>query len=81
MRIEVRLFAAAKQLVGRPVIVLELPAEANVGDLKRALAQACPTLATMLRNLRIAVDAEYAEDHDLIPPNSEIAVIPPVSGG
>ena len=81
MRVEVRLFAAARQRAGRPTLDLELPEPATVAALKRALAAACPALAPLVASLRIAVDSEYAADDAPIPPGAEVAAIPPVSGG
>ena len=82
MRLTVRLFAVARQRAGRAEVVLDLPEPATVVDLKRALAEDCPALASLLPNLRFAVDAEYAlDDHTAIPPGAEVAAIPPVSGG
>jgi molybdenum cofactor cytidylyltransferase len=82
VRLSVRLFAVARQRAGRAEIVLDLPEPATVVDLKRALAEDCPALASLLPNLRFAVDAEYAlDDRTPIPPGAEVAAIPPVSGG
>ncbi|MBX6315965.1 MAG: MoaD/ThiS family protein [Isosphaeraceae bacterium] len=81
MRATIRLFALAKQRAGRPQVELDLPEPATVADLKRALGAAVPSLAPLLPNLLIAVDAEYAADDRPIPPGAELAVIPPVSGG
>src|SRR5207249_4172232 len=67
VRVEVRLFAVARQRVGRPTIVLEVPEPATVAVLKRALAEACPALAPLVPNLLIAVDSEYAAADATIP--------------
>lgn len=81
MRVTVRLFALAKQKAGRPEIALELPAGATVAVLKRVMAETCPELAPLVPNLMIAVDAEYSDDERVLSAGSEIAAIPPVSGG
>lgn len=81
MQVTLRLFALARDRAGRTEVVLELPEGATVGDLKTALASACPALAPMVPNVMIAVDSEYASDTCTIAPGAEIAVIPPVSGG
>jgi molybdopterin converting factor subunit 1 len=81
VRVEVRLFAVARQRVGRPSLFLELPAGATVADLKRALAETHPELAPIVPSLLIAVDADYATDDGPVPPGAEVAAIPPVSGG
>jgi molybdopterin converting factor subunit 1 len=81
VRINVRLFAVARQRMGSSSLVVDLPDPATVADLRRALAEAAPSLADLLPSLMVAVDSEYADDHWMISPASEIALIPPVSGG
>ncbi len=81
MRVELQLFAVARQRAGQPSITLELTEPATVADLRGALAEACPALAPLIPNLMIALDAEYASDADVIRPGAEVAAIPPVSGG
>ena len=81
MKVHVRLFALAKQRAGRSEVVVELPEPATVADLKRLLAETLPELAPLVSSLMIAVDSEYAGDDQVVAPGSEIAVIPPVSGG
>jgi molybdenum cofactor cytidylyltransferase len=81
MRVRVRLFAMAKDLVGCSEIEIELPPSATVADLRRALAGCLPALRPLWPKVLIAVDEEYADDNTLIAARSRIAVIPPVSGG
>ena len=81
MRVTVRFLALAKQQAGRDEMTLELADFATVADLRSALAESCPVLAPLLPNVMIAVDAEYAADDKVIALGSDVAVIPPVSGG
>lgn len=81
MQVNVKLFAVAKQRAGAGQVTVELPEVATVADLKRALVETFPALAPLVPNLMIAVDAEYAGDDRQITPGSEVAAIPPVSGG
>lgn len=81
MRVDLHLFAMARQRAGRSPLTLDLPEPARVADLKAALARAVPDLAALLPSIRIAVDSEYADDDRAIHPGSELAAIPPVSGG
>ncbi|MFO0956683.1 MAG: MoaD/ThiS family protein [Isosphaeraceae bacterium] len=81
MWVELRLFALARERVGRPVVLLELADTASVADLKRALAGAFPEILPLLPHLKFAVDADYADDDTPIPPGADLAAIPPVSGG
>jgi molybdopterin synthase catalytic subunit len=54
---------------------------ATVADVQRALVAAVPALADVVAHARWAVDAEFAGGATVISPQSEVALIPPVSGG
>jgi molybdopterin converting factor subunit 1 len=81
VKLTIKLFAVARQRVGRDSVEIELPAAATAGHLKSALAEQHPALADVLRHARLAVNNDYAPDTAPITPSSEIALIPPVSGG
>jgi molybdenum cofactor cytidylyltransferase len=81
IQVKVRLFALAKERAGRPELALELPAAPTVADLRAALRAHLPALGPLWMSALIAVDEEYAEDDVPITPGSQLAVIPPVSGG
>lgn len=81
MIVTVRLFALARQAVGRDRIELQLPDGATVGNLRKRLGERHPALEPWIEQMMIAVDSEYAEDSHPIAPTSEVACIPPVSGG
>ena len=81
MKVKVRLFAAARELAGSDQVELEIPAQATLADLRQAIAKECPALQKILAHTLWAVDAEYAGDSMIINQGSEIALIPPVSGG
>lgn len=82
MIVSVHLFAWARDLAGRPVVAVELPAGATVGELRRRLAAAVPALAALLKRSSLAVAGEFAGDDQVIAESGvEIALLPPVSGG
>jgi molybdopterin synthase sulfur carrier subunit len=81
MTVTVRLFARARDLVGADSVVMELPAQATAGDLRRGLATRYPPLAGLLARSALAIDNEFAEDAQPLPMGVEVAVLPPVSGG
>ncbi len=81
IKLEVRLFAMAKERAGRPTVAVELPLGASVADLRAAIGHRLPALAPFLSKTMIAVDEEYATDDQVLAPGSRVAVIPPVSGG
>jgi molybdopterin converting factor subunit 1 len=81
MKVEVKLFAGARQRVGAPSVEIELPDNARVLELREAIAARYPALAGAMGLMRFAVDNEYASDESPISPAAEVACIPPVSGG
>lgn len=81
MIVRVKLFAIAREKVGKPSINVELPDQATVRQLRSAVAQQYPNLASAVAHSRFAVNSQYAADGAAIPPEAEIALIPPVSGG
>lgn len=81
MKVEVQLFAVARQVAGRPTITLDLPEGATVADLRRRLGEACPALAPLLPALMFALEDQYVADGQELPHVGALACIPPVSGG
>jgi molybdopterin converting factor subunit 1 len=81
VRINVKLFAVARQRIGANTIDVELPATATILALRGALVEQFPALTDVIPHIRFAVNSEYAADATTISPHSEIALIPPVSGG
>lgn len=79
--VEVRLFAAAADAVGRDRVSVRVPVDATVQALLEAVAAAYPPLAGTLPTLLVAVDHSYVRRGDRIPAAGEIACFPPVSGG
>jgi molybdopterin converting factor small subunit len=81
MMVRVKLFAVAKQLAGGNEVVVEVKDGATVVNVESALVMAVPALADVVAHARWAVDAEFANAETVISPQSEVALIPPVSGG
>jgi molybdopterin converting factor small subunit len=81
MIVRLKLFAVAKELAGRDELSLDLPAGATIADLRQAAIAAVPALAKIIPYSLCAIDTSYAADNTPIDPHSEIALIPPVSGG
>jgi molybdopterin converting factor subunit 1 len=79
--VKVLFFATLKARVGVSQISQELAPDARVRDLKQTLAERFPDLREMLPTVLVAVNREFAFEEDLIPPEAEIALFPPVSGG
>ena len=70
----VHLFAYLKERHGATVNV-------RAGDTAGEILSALATIGIDARSCRLAVDNEFVTTDTVIDPNSQIAVIPPVSGG
>jgi molybdopterin synthase sulfur carrier subunit len=81
MTVRVKLFAAARELAGASEVAVEVRDGATLADVERALLTDVPTLKSILPHARWAVNAEFATSDAAVAEQSEIALIPPVSGG
>ena len=81
MKVNVKLFAVARDRAGAGAVEVELPSPATIGRLRSALVEQYPQLGDVVPHARFAVNNEYADDDAAIGVQAEIAVIPPVSGG
>jgi molybdopterin synthase sulfur carrier subunit len=78
---EVMLFGIAREIVGKKILTLKPEEKVNtVGELKSWLRSQYPRFQ-QLSSMAVAVDSEYANDEDALVSESEVALIPPVSGG
>ena len=75
------LFASLREKAKRGEIDVEIAAPVTVAQLLEDLGLKHPTLAPLLQLCRVAVNQEFVEAEETIPPGAEIALIPPVSGG
>jgi molybdopterin converting factor small subunit len=81
VRVRVRAFALAADLLGRRETDVILHPGATVGELLDMLFRASPPLARLGDRLLVAVDSEYVPRSHPIPDGVEVVLIPPVSGG
>jgi molybdopterin converting factor subunit 1 len=81
MKVRVKLFAVAKELAGGDELLVELPHSATIAHLRSTIVATSPSLARIVPHAMWAVGTEYATDDTLLHEASEIALIPPVSGG
>jgi len=77
----VRLFAVAKQAAGSGSVELDLPDGATIAHLRGQLGAQVPQLSGFVAQMMFAIDTQYADDTTIVPPNADVACIPPVSGG
>ena len=81
MKVEVKLFARARDVAGAETVCVEVSDSAKVADLRAALVQKVPELEPLVSSLLVAVGNEYADDQTVLDTSNEIACFPPVSGG
>ncbi len=81
MRVNVKLFARLRELVGAGELTLDAPEGATVHDVWQALVQAHPAAAAYERSLSCAVNLDYARMTTPVAAGDDVAFLPPVSGG
>jgi MoaE-MoaD fusion protein len=81
MAVTVLYFAAARERAGLSRESLDVPPGARVSDVLALLAAKHPPLAPLLPHLRVAVRQQFVPLDAPVPPDAELALIPPVAGG
>jgi molybdopterin converting factor subunit 1 len=80
-RIKLLFFATIRDRAGTKSMDLDIPEDLTVQGLKDKIAEEYPALRDSMKSVLITIDREYAFDEAVIPPNAEMAMFPPVSGG
>lgn len=80
MKLQLVAFGIAKDILGKNKLEFELRDGQNVGDLRQALVQHYPDFGR-LASLAFAVGTEYCQDDFELNDQTEVVLIPPVSGG
>jgi len=80
-RIKLLFFATIRDRAGTKTLEMEIPDEMTVQGLKDKLASDMPKLKESMSSVLITINREYAFDEAVVPPNAEIGMFPPVSGG
>ena len=86
MKVEVKLFGAFREFEPEAKLLLELAADAQVADVRRALSahagEHWPHFSpTLLAHSAFASEHAVLREGDPIPADGRMAVLPPVSGG
>jgi molybdopterin converting factor subunit 1 len=74
-------FATLRERAGTKSLELNIPMDLTVQGLKDKLSLEYPNLKESMKSVLITINREYAFDEAIIPPNAELAMFPPVSGG
>ena len=80
-RIKLLFFATLRDRAGARTMELDIPADLTVQGLKDKISAEYPNLRDSMSSVLITINREYAFDEAVIPPNAELAMVPPVSGG
>lgn len=86
MKVEVSLFGAFRDYEPGALVVLEIPVDARVADLRSALlahgrAHWPGFKEGLLQRSAFASEACIMRDHEPLPQDEQIVVLPPVGGG
>jgi len=74
-------FATLRDRAGTKSMELDVPDEMTIEGLKDKLVRDIPSLKDSMKSVLITINREYAFDEAIVPPNAEIGMFPPVSGG
>ena len=74
-------FATIRDRAGTKSMELDIPEDLTIQGLKDKLASDIPNLKESMKSVLITINREYAFDESVVPPNAEIGMFPPVSGG
>ena len=80
MKVTLRAFGIAKDIIGGSSQEMEIPANTTIADLKAQLSREYPEFVKLVK-FSIAVNESYQEDDFDISAGDELVIIPPVSGG
>ena len=80
-RVKLLFFATLRDRAGTKSMELDIPAGLTIQGLKDKISNEYPNLRESMSSVLITINREYAFDDALIPPDAELAMFPPVSGG
>lgn len=80
MKIDIKAFGIARDILGNSTINLNIAAETSVESLMEQLKKEYPAFKE-LTSLAIAINTSYATPEQLIKEGDEVVIIPPVAGG
>jgi molybdopterin converting factor small subunit len=81
MKVRVRCFAAAREIVGSGELIVDLPEGSTLTQLFDRVQGQFPRLQGLAGSLLFSVNREYAPPDKRLSADDEVALIPPVSGG
>jgi molybdopterin converting factor subunit 1 len=79
--IKLLFFATIRDRAGVKFLELDVPGDLTIQGLKDKLSTDYPTLKESMHSVLVTINREYAFDDAVVPPNAEVGMFPPVSGG
>ncbi len=79
--LRILLFAGLREAAGSESVCVEISEGCTAGELLVLLEQQIPRLRGRVAGARVAIDQAFADPQEPIHATSEVALIPPVSGG
>lgn len=80
-RVRLLFFATLRDRAGTKSLELDIPGDLTIQGLKEKISVEYPGLKESMSSVLVTINREYAFDDAVIPPNAELAMFPPVSGG
>ncbi len=81
MIVRIRLGSNLARFAPAPLLRLELPSGATIGDLYDRLATSSPELGSALASALPVIEGEHVEPDRALADGQEIALLTPVAGG
>jgi len=80
MKVKIRAFGIAREILNGGAHEFIVENEVAVGDVRSLLIETYPEF-DKLASLRFAVNTDYVTDEFILSEGDEVVIIPPVSGG
>jgi molybdopterin converting factor small subunit len=80
-KINLKLYALVKDLLGTDKIDIDWIDNMTVGDLRKKLNESFPILSIINAQYTISINRRAVDDTKLIRKTDELALLPPISGG
>jgi len=81
MNVQVRLGSGLSRLIGRSQVVLNLPSNATVGDLQKAMEDSYPSLASRAERALTVVDGSQVGPKRPLADGEQVSLLLPAAGG
>jgi len=81
MTVNVKLFAALRDVVGQAALSLDVAEGRAAAQIAEQIAEKYPQVEKYLKRIAYAVNQEYVPGTTVLKDGDELALIPPVSGG